>query len=448
MPPQAATSRAAFPSEPLSARQADSAAAAISPPLLDIHERLAPAELAVRLETFAAALGMMPPEAAPQAMALAEQAMAQAAHVAPQLHDAGMPLGAALRRIGELHLHACLAAKPPPAALAERLFRLTLALPLADWHLDPAAYRRALGKAGLRPYVAMVEAEWERLAITGASHPGPRRQRLDALLRQLAQAGADVERLIALASRDLSASYRYLELAQLCQAAGRREEALTWAERGLDAFADHPDSRLADFLIDAYLASRDRGRALALAWRMFETYPTLQRYGELKRVATVLRSWRKTRQRALEWIETLALDLARRTSRRRQRYVSPNQSLRLEIALWEADLEGAWSAAMAGDCRRALLVALAGRLSPAMPERALELYTRIIADLAEEGGEAAYAEALLLLRRLEALMAARDREEEFEGYVTSLRIEYKRRRNFVRLLDTLPSPPNRERPSA
>ena len=51
----------------------------------------------------------------------------------------------------------------------------------------------------------------------------------------------------------------------------------------------------------------------------------------------------------------------------------------------------------------------------------------------------AYEQAVKLLQKIRELMARLDRVSEFEDYVATLRVQYKRKRNFIKLLDTIES---------
>ena len=56
-------------------------------------------------------------------------------------------------------------------------------------------------------------------------------------------ADGDVDRLVAIKARTLDHGWDYLEIAQLLHDAGRLEDAIGWAERGVAA---HADARLRD----------------------------------------------------------------------------------------------------------------------------------------------------------------------------------------------------------
>lgn len=53
----------------------------------------------------------------------------------------------------------------------------------------------------------------------------------------------------------------------------------------------------------------------------------------------------------------------------------------------------------------------------------------------KRANNAAYTEAAKLLGKIRELMARLESELEFEDYVVALRVEYKRKRNFIKLLE-------------
>jgi len=63
----------------------------------------------------------------------------------------------------------------------------------------------------------------------------------------------------------------------------------------------------------------------------------------------------------------------------------------------------------------------------------------MIAPILKQANNAAYEEAVKLLQKIRELMGRLDRVTEFEDYLAALRIEYKRKRNFIKLLDTIES---------
>jgi uncharacterized Zn finger protein len=73
------------------------------------------------------------------------------------------------------------------------------------------------------------------------------------------------------------------------------------------------------------------------------------------------------------------------------------------------------------------------------PGDAIPIYQEMIAPILKQANNAAYEEAVKLLQKIRELISRLDRVTEFEDYVEALRVEYKRKRNFIKLLDTIES---------
>jgi tetratricopeptide (TPR) repeat protein len=70
-------------------------------------------------------------------------------------------------------------------------------------------------------------------------------------------------------AQDLSQPSRYLQIAQLYDNAGQIEEAIHWAEDGLEAFQDSYTGQLGDFLIAAYEQQGRYEEAIDIVWQTF-----------------------------------------------------------------------------------------------------------------------------------------------------------------------------------
>jgi len=320
--------------------------------------------------------------------------------------------------------------------LAERLFRFETTLPFGLCSFDATTYRAALGKEGLRRYRELAEVEWRKLKPRDAKDGyDAHRSRITRIMERLAEASGDVEELVAIKSRDLSSGYSYLDIAEIWTKAKQSDKALEWAERGLKAFPERPDNRLRDFLVAAYLKRKRNDEAMQLTWVQFEERPILEHYKKLHDVAGKLDLWPEQRNRALARIaETIARE-ASTTSRWKPKPSAPNYSLRVEVALWEKDLDAAWAAANQGICDRNLLIALAGKLEPFRPEDAISLYRRVVPLIVEQTNNAAYEEAIKLIRKVGGLMKAQNQSRPFGDYLAELRVQFKPKRNFIKLLD-------------
>ena len=379
---------------------------------------------------------LLKPGTAATLVELAEYAIEQIEASLEQMDDSDGEVGDVVLRLGELHLQACLMARPDPQALAERLFELTFTLAMGLCSLDPLTYREVLGAQGLRRYRELADAEWAKLKPLDAKNPyNSRRSTLTRMLEQLAEASGDWDELVAIKSRDLSSAWRYLDIAQVWSAAGQPDKALQWAERGLTAFPEKTDNRLRDFLVAAYLPLQRNDEALQLTWLQFEERPSLAHYQKLSGVAGQIGVWPAQRERALA---ALAETIAREAATPSQRKPEPSRSkhaLRLEIALWEEDLDAAWQAAHAGDCGQYLLVRLASKLEASRPHDAISLYRRVVPSIIDKTNNAAYEEGVVLIRKIGGLMKAQGQQAAFDEYLAQLRLQFKLKRNFIKLLD-------------
>lgn len=379
---------------------------------------------------------LLQPDSAAMLIELAEHAIEQIENALEQVDDSNGEIGGIVYRLGELHLKACTMAKPDPAALAERLFRFETTLPFGLCSFDASTYKTPLGKKGLQRYRELAEAEWRKIEPrTDDKGYDGHRASITRIMERLAEASGDVDELVAIKAKDLSSSYRYLGIAEILAKAERHDEALGWAERGLKAFPDRPHDGLRDFLVAAYLKRKRNDEALQLTWIQFEERPGLEPYKKLHEVAGKLGIWPTQRERALAWLDQAITKEAASTTRWKPKPSTPNCTLRLSIALWEKDLDAAWAAAHQGTCDRTLLITLAGKLEKDRADDAITLYRRVIPDIVDETKNSAYEEGVQLVRRVGDLMKAQKKLSQFGGYLAELRLQFKPKRNFIKLLD-------------
>jgi len=111
----------------------------------------------------------------------------------------------------------------------------------------------------------------------------------------------------------------------------------------------------------------------------------------------------------------------------------------VEVFLWEKRYDEAWQEASAGGCSSGLWLRVAAAREEKHPGDAVPIYKEMIAPTLKQANNAAYAEAAKLLGKIRELMARLGRETEFEDYLAALRVEYKGKRNFIKLLDKIES---------
>ena len=371
---------------------------------------------------------------------LSEYALSRVEQAIEYVDDSDGYMGMLLGRLQEMHLVACRKAKPEPEALAERLFEWELNGEWDTFHGAVKSYSRVLGKKGLQHYRGLAEAEWAKVKPL---QPGEKdknqygkRFSITHIMKSLAEQSGDVEDLIAIKQRDLSSSYRYLEIAEIYRVARQGAKALEWAEKGIQAFGKESDSRLQDFLAELYHQRKRHEEAMALIWPQFEQHSGLMSYQKLKKHADRNKSWPEWRDRALQFLRTVIEKETRKATRNRWNYaLQRGYSDLVEIFLWEKDIEAAWQEAQAGGCSKGLWLRLANKREKGHPKDAIAVYREHIGPIVEQTNNEAYAEAAGLLRRVEKLMKRLGEQAVFQQYLNSVRTKYKRKRNFMKLLE-------------
>ncbi|MEV4500204.1 hypothetical protein AB0J84_31490 [Micromonospora arborensis] len=146
----------------------------------------------------------------------------------------------------DLYAKTCVAALPNPLSLAGWLVKLECDGP--GWpRVRLADFAPALGERGIAEVERLV-AERARVADP-ESWTGPFAVR--DLCEQLAEVSGDVDRYVAVLAEHLTNAVQYQRIAEALHAAGRRDEAIDWARRGVAANAGSPHTdRLRDLLVD------------------------------------------------------------------------------------------------------------------------------------------------------------------------------------------------------
>jgi uncharacterized Zn finger protein len=377
-------------------------------------------------------------------IALSEHAIKRVEKALHHVDDSDGVVGDQLRRLQGIHHQACRAARPDPLKLAARLLRWELS---TDWDVFFGAaetYADVLGEKGLAEYRRLADVELSKRPVSISRHDASNGFDHDAFaiehaMRAVARALGDVDLEVATISRDLTSTYSYLQIAQALGAAGRADEALGWAERGMREFSAEPDHRLQEFVAAQYMERSRPREAMDLVWLVFAGLPELSRYRTLKSFAERAGAWPEWRERALGLVRGRAeANLARQGGTQgyqRDRWTHPPGSELVDILLWEGELDAALDTARRLDCRSNLWLELAKRIETAQPDDAVAILQRE-ADIALRiSGRSAYAEAVALLARLKALMTRIERSGEFAAFASSVRSSNSRRPAFLELFD-------------
>jgi uncharacterized Zn finger protein len=382
---------------------------------------------------------------ATEVIELTEYALAQIEKSLGYIDDSDGRMGECIHELQELHHRACQQAKPEAAALAQRLFEWEMH---SDWEFFGGAvvtYADVLGNSGLAEYRRLADAEWLKVPPLGSgeddSESYGRRFRITSIMEDLVRQSGDVQALVEIKRRDLSHPYSYLQIAEIYREAGMPDDALKWAEQGWKTFSTKRDWRLGEFLADEYHRRGRHDEALQFIWEQFKESPRLENYQKLQTHArkTGRSSWPQWRERALAYIrDSIAVRKKQKPGQKTYwHWQDTDHSELVRVFLWEKRYEEAWHEALAGGCTNDLWMKLAALREQEHPQDALSIYRERIAPLVEMTNNDAYEQAVELLHRISKLMDRLERGTEFDDYLIALRVEFKRKRNFIKRLEAI-----------
>ncbi|HOO21681.1 MAG TPA: hypothetical protein PL011_09885, partial [Kiritimatiellia bacterium] len=89
-------------------------------------------------------------------------------------------------------------------------------------------------------------------------------------------------------------------------------------------------------------------------------------------------------------------------------------------------------------CSDRLWLDLAQRREEKHPADAAGIYRRLVKPLIEAGNNPAYEQAVVFLGRAHGLMKTLGQEAEFRVWLLQLKVEYRRKRNFIKYVERTP----------
>ena len=143
----------------------------------------------------------------------------------------------------QLHITACEQEPPDQTSLAAALFEWTTSGPDTRF-ISYEAYSAILGEPGRETFRRLTEAEWDKFPVLKPSKNSYYfhyedtgiRQRLTDLLKEMARADGDTDRLVEVCRKDISSPSNYLEIAEILEDAGRIDEAIEWVRQSVETF--------------------------------------------------------------------------------------------------------------------------------------------------------------------------------------------------------------------
>lgn len=397
--------------------------------------------LVERIEDAAGVLAARIDDGEPQLIGLIEAVIGEVERAIAEIHDSH-GVYSAIEALHAVHRRACLALRPD----AEALGRALLAWQLDDeWGFRDAPlddYAAALGDAGRAAYWLAAAEAWSALpALTPddqASRWDERRDKLERLMEARVKAGGDVDAAIRAMARNLAGPDRFVELVEFCQAQGRLDEALRWADEGLAAFDPAKARTLLNVTIELLRVRGDHARVEALAWERFTRQPGSRGFHELMRLADAIGRREALRERAfaLLWSGVQADEL--RPADTRYRWAERARDQLLEIYFDEGDADKVWEVFCGGPVSVMLWRRVAELRARSHPDEAIALYRRLLPHAVEAGtSRSSYEEAAGVVQAIRSLREARGQLRMFGDELAEIRLEWRRKRNFMRLLDAL-----------
>jgi hypothetical protein len=376
---------------------------------------------------------------------ICEYALGRVEKLMERVDDSSGWLGEVIGQLEITHLRACQAGSPDPVKLAQRLFVWDAE---SGWDIFAGyveKYQDVLGPDGLAEVQRLATEFWDGLPEpTGHGFDrAPGAFRVGNTLRELADVAGDVDTKVQVMSRELTHPYHFLKIAEVLTDAGRDDDALAWAERGLDV--DHEvahmrsDKRVDDFVLERYVAD-DRGdEAMSLLWRRLAATATTESYARLKHWAERLGEWDRHHGDALDavrsYADTLASEPPSNVLLQSMRIRPPSHDSLIGAHVIDGDLDAAWDAADEHGCSRQAWRTLADASRTDRPLDAALVYQREVEELIDRKSTHSYEDAVTRIEDLANLYLLADRHDRFAEFVDSLRTQHAAKRKFIAILD-------------
>ncbi|MEO6046522.1 MAG: hypothetical protein ABIQ57_03515 [Candidatus Kapaibacterium sp.] len=337
--------------------------------------------------------------------------------------------------LSDLHLRASSIAKPDPIELATQLFWREMKDEWGAFTDTYSQYGAVLGEKGRNHFQKLAEGQWKLIKpITQKSRPvyDRSRSRVTKIMESIARASGGLKELVDVLRKDLSSARHYLRIAEVCRDAKQDDIALQWAEEGLYQFGLLTDSDLLEFLAEEYSRRKMTEKMMNISWQKFSTHLSVSSYQAMVKRAPNAAQKKLWRAKA---VDSLLARAAKSGKKKFRGYSTHNSDAALLIAihLLEHDDNAAWETAQKFGCDETLWLKLAAERAIKYPEDALTVYrSQVDARLPHAEG---YEETVDLLKKIQPLMTRLGRADEFNEWITDLRATWKRRKNFILLLN-------------
>ncbi|MCY3893287.1 MAG: SWIM zinc finger family protein [Acidimicrobiaceae bacterium] len=393
---------------------------------------------------------------------LAEYAHRRADRAINHMDDSDGWLTAISDRLAEMHLQACTAARPDPVKFAKRLAKLELTSELDGFHRSAATYAEVLGDKGLAAFRRAIEPEWSKLDPAGDEWADGAFGLRQAMIGWALGSG-DPEALIEAHRRERIRPHDMAEIAAAFERAGRDDDAIEWARRGLSGLG-HGSWQAAEArdLLARKLRQRGQdGAAVDLYWKAFEASPSLGAYRQLRDEDSSADWLGRCRQHLLRRlgiedssltptsvagalpgaaasvssspVPSLPADVMSDTAP-----AAPAAAAILtELLLYEGQVDEAWEAALTLGTSPPAWMTLARQREATSPADSITIYESQALAIINRKKPKQYKVAVELMDRIRLLAPATGEPHRFDAFLRRVRAEHKPKRRLMTEIDKM-----------
>ena len=325
--------------------------------------------------------------------------------------DSSGMMGDVAHRLLAIHEQVALAGVAEPKSLARWMIKF--GFDDQDFFtIDPVSYAPALGDKGMAVYRKTVAERSVQARVPFA---------VNSAIERLAVLDGDVDAIVALLGQDLSSPHQYTRVAEAMLELGLEDDALRWAERGIEATGGWQVKHLYDIAAGVHEAKGDSAAVLGVRLDHHQDMPSTSTYGVLRDAAGAVGSWDSHVSEAREV-------LGRR-----------DRGSLVDVLLADGEVEEAWGLAAEDldELGNDRLVQLAAAYEAADPAASVDVYVRVVKSILETTDRRAYRAAVKQLKNASRAAEAAGLAAEHQAYLVGLREEHRRRPTLVAMLDKL-----------
>jgi len=342
---------------------------------------------------------------------LIELAVGRVVKVILKSDDSSGMMGDVAHRLLAIQEQVALAGIAEPKALARWMIKF--GFDDQDFFtLDPVLYAPALGDKGMAVY---------RNAVADRSAQARVPFAIKKAIERLAVLDGDIEAIVALLGQDLSSPHQYTRVAEAMLELGRDDDALQWADRGIEATSGWQVKHLYDIAAGVHEAKGDIEAVLGVRLDHHQNMPSRTTYVVLRDAADAVGSWDS------------------HVSSAREVLGGRDRGSLVDVLLADGEVEAAWGlAAEDGDeLGNERLVRLAEAYEVVNPAASVDVYVRVVESILETTDRRAYRAAVKQLKNARRAATAAGLATEHHAYLVGLREEHRRRPSLAAMLDKL-----------